>query len=98
MTLAVNRTLNKNKQTKACAPRVFTKILKPIYSYLRSQGVITFYYIDDSLTKAADQVKCKVDTENLVSVIEAVGFQVNREKSVMVPVGSLLIWGISLTQ
>jgi hypothetical protein len=32
----------------ASAPRIFTKLLKPVYATLRSQGHVSFGYIDDS--------------------------------------------------
>ena len=33
----------------ACAPRLFTKLMKPVYATLRSAGFISVAYIDDSL-------------------------------------------------
>lgn len=32
----------------SCAPRIFTKLLKPIFMNLRKQGFISAYYLDDS--------------------------------------------------
>lgn len=32
----------------ASAPRVFTKLMKPIFAFIRQQGISSFYYIDDS--------------------------------------------------
>ena len=32
----------------ACAPRLFTKIFKPVYSHIRSMGHICMGHIDDS--------------------------------------------------
>ena len=31
------------------APRIFTKLLKPVYSFFRKLGIRCIYYIDDSL-------------------------------------------------
>ena len=31
------------------APRIFTKILKPVYAFFRQLGIRCIYYIDDSL-------------------------------------------------
>lgn len=33
----------------ASAPRIFTKLLKPVYSFFRKLGIRCIYYIDDSL-------------------------------------------------
>ena len=34
------------------APRVFTKLMKVVFSNIRRLGIVTFYYIDDSLFEA----------------------------------------------
>ena len=36
----------------ACAPRLFTKLMKPAYAVLRSKGIFTLGYIDDILLVA----------------------------------------------
>lgn len=33
----------------ACAPRRFTKVFKPTFAFVRSRGIMAYYYIDDSL-------------------------------------------------
>jgi hypothetical protein len=43
----------------ASAPRVFAKIMKPVFAFLRQQGIASFYYIDDSLIEAETFEKCK---------------------------------------
>ena len=35
----------------ACAPRLFTKIMKPVFGHLRSCGYLSVIYIDDSFYK-----------------------------------------------
>ena len=35
-------------QGLSCAPRVFTKLLKPVYSHLRLKGHVSSGYLDDS--------------------------------------------------
>lgn len=37
----------------ASAPRVFTKLMKPIFAYIRQQGISSFHYIDDSLIQVS---------------------------------------------
>ena len=39
----------------ACAPRLFTKLLKPVYSSLRKQGLFSVGYIDDSYLQGDTQ-------------------------------------------
>ena len=71
------------------APRVFTKILKPVFSYIRSLGISSFYYIDDSLVQDQSYSHCKENTKVLVEVLESLGFEVNKDKSVMEPAQSV---------
>ena len=42
-----------------CAPRLFTKILKPVYSHIRSMGHICMGHIDDSLLLGHEYTACK---------------------------------------
>ena len=45
----------------ACAPRVFTKIMKPLVAYLRLMGHESCDYIDDSLLIGAKAEECKIN-------------------------------------
>lgn len=69
----------------ASAPRVFTKIMKPVFAYLRQQGISSFYYIDGSLIEANSFDACKSNAEFLVKLLNDLGFSVNMEKSVLTP-------------
>lgn len=51
------------------APRVFTKIMKPVFSYLRSMGICCFYYIDDSLNQDLDINNCRSNAELLIKTV-----------------------------
>jgi hypothetical protein len=42
----------------SCAPRYFTKLLKPVYSTLRKMGHLNFGYIDDSLLIGDSRKEC----------------------------------------
>ena len=44
----------------ACAPWVFTKVMKPIAIFLRSMGVRMIVYIDDILLMGNPQTKWRV--------------------------------------
>ena len=67
------------------APRVFTKIMKPIFSYMRSQGISCFFYIDDSLNQDIDQETCMNNATMLLQMMEELGFYINFEKSALHP-------------
>lgn len=59
--------------------------MKPVFAYLRQQGMSSFYYIDDSLIEANSFDACKSNAEFLVKLLNDLGFSVNMEKSVLTP-------------
>ena len=48
------------------APRDFIKFMKPIFAYIRQQGISSFYYIDDSLVQADIYAQCEQYAKILV--------------------------------
>ena len=42
----------------ACAPRLFTKLMKPVYSSLRSKGLVSSGYLDDSFLEGDTKDSC----------------------------------------
>ena len=69
----------------ASAPRVFTKIMKPVLAHLGQQGISPFYYIDDSLIEAETFDTCKAYAHFLVELFPSLGFTINKEKSMLIP-------------
>lgn len=59
--------------------------MKPVFAYLRQQGISSFYYIDDSLIEANSFDSCKSNAQFLVKLLNDLGFSVNMEKSVLTP-------------
>ena len=49
----------------ACAPRMFTKILKPVYTHLRMLGNTCMGHIDDSLLVAQHYKDCEANSPYL---------------------------------
>ena len=67
------------------APRVFTKLLKPVLARLRHQGVRLIMYLDDMLVMAQSKEKLESHLSQIKSLLELLSFVVNREKSQLVP-------------
>lgn len=67
------------------APRVFTKLLKPVLSELRSRGPQSVMFIDDCYVQAETFDMCLENINDTVNILENLGFVINREKSMMVP-------------
>ena len=67
------------------APRLFTKILKPIYATLRSQGFENVGYIDDSYLQGGTFADCDTNVAVTADLFCNLGFLLNQEKSVFEP-------------
>lgn len=67
------------------APYIFTKLLKPVVSYLRSKGFFIVNYLDDFLclgSSYSDCLNCVTETVNLLTNL---GFVINHQKSQLIP-------------
>ena len=68
------------------SPRNFTKVMKPIFSHLRSTfGHICLSYIDDFLYIGNIAKECAEATLHAVQLLTRLGFNVNSAKSVLRP-------------
>ena len=66
------------------APRIFTKILKPVYSVLRKNGHVNLAYIDDSLLISETYNDCLHNISDTCKLVDSLGFTVHLEKSVFI--------------
>ena len=78
------------------APRTFTKVLKPLYSLLRSNGMKVCYYIDDTLIIAASKAECSANVHKVIRLLGDLGFKINLKKSQLDPVTQLTYLGFIL--
>ena len=67
------------------APRIFTKLFKPILRLLRSQGMLLIVYLDDILLVAPTANLCLAQGKFLMKLLQDLGFLVNMNKSVLTP-------------
>ena len=66
-------------------PRIFTKLLKPVYAVLREMGHVISGYIDDSFLMGLSFDTCLSNIQDANNLMESLGFHINYAKSVMVP-------------
>ena len=78
------------------APRVFTKLLRPVVGHLRSQGIRLVIYLDDILilNKNAESVKRDMDTS--VNLLQKLGFPINWKKSETEPSQEITYLGLKM--
>ena len=83
-------------QGLSCAPRLFTKIMKPVFGKLRSEGLLSVYYLDDSLLLGQNLSSCLNNVHATTRVLEKAGFIINKAKSVFVPAKEIVFLGFCL--
>lgn len=67
------------------APRIFTKLMKPVYSTLRTRGHISSGYLDDSFIMGVSYDQCLKNINDTYNLLLALGFQISEEKSITKP-------------
>ena len=80
----------------AQAPMVFTKLLKPVFACLRSQGHNSVIYMDESYLQAGSYDLCFANIHATVQLLLSLGFTINTEKSVLAPTQRLEFLGFLL--
>lgn len=76
-----------------CAPRVFTKIMKPVISLLRSKGLVSNLYLDDFLLLGESFEECQKNVLVTQDTLTKLGFIINFKKSSLVPRQSCIYLG-----
>ena len=80
----------------ACAPRKFTKLLKPLMALLRRQGFTVAGYIDDLYLQGDTEEECAENVDMAVSLFSQAGFLIHLVKSVFKPQQQLTFLGFTL--
>ena len=77
----------------ASAPRIFTKVLKPIFAKLRMLGYVNVTYIDDILLLGDSKNDCKENVKLTRRYLERLGFVIHEKKSIFEPVRKIVFLG-----
>ena len=67
------------------APRIFTKLLKPVLAHLRTMGITVLCYIDDCIFVADSPSLLRSHIDYAVRLFDELGLTVHPEKSVFTP-------------
>ena len=67
------------------APRVLTKLLKPVITFRRTRNIRLLIYLDDILIVGSDIKTLKEQTGQVLDLLQSLGFIINSEKSVVTP-------------
>ena len=80
----------------ASAPRIFTKLLKPLFSHFRSLGIITLCYLDDFIFLNSTAPALEQDLVYVISVLDSLGLTINLGKSCLIPSRTIEFLGFTL--
>ena len=78
------------------SPRVFTKLLRPVFAKLRLKGHVSSAYIDDSCLQGSTYETCLQNIKDTVTLMDSLGLTVHPEKSVLVPTQQIVFLGFLL--
>lgn len=67
------------------APYIFTKIMKPVVSYLRLLKILLVIYLDDILVIGRSFEMCSKNAKTALALLKKLGFIINFEKSQLTP-------------
>ena len=83
-------------QGLSSAPRIFTKVMRCVLSYLRCRGIRIAAWIDDFLISSSSLSLCREHTSRTIRTFEELGFLPNIGKSQLTPVQRIchlgLVW------
>ncbi|XP_077143343.1 uncharacterized protein LOC143806556 [Ranitomeya variabilis] len=78
------------------APRVFTKLLSEVMSFLRVRDTLVIPYLDDLLIVGRDSLQCEKRLGEVVFSLQKLGWIINWEKSRLQPVTCQKFLGLLL--
>jgi hypothetical protein len=76
------------------APRLFTKLLKPVFAALRLKGHVSTAFIDDSLLLGSSQEACTQNIIHTIHLLQQLGFIIHPHKSVLQPAKQITYLGV----
>ena len=78
------------------APRVFTKLLKPVMAYLTSKGIMIVIFIDNILLIRPSEEVVMSHMSLTLDLLESLGFLVNYPKSHLTPTSKIDFLGFQV--
>ena len=78
------------------APRVFSKLLKPIFSHFRSLGIICLCYLDDCIFLASSAEALRLDLDYVIGILDSLGLTISVSKCCLAPSRRIEFLGFNL--
>ena len=78
----------------SCAPRTFTKLLKPVFATLRGKGHVSTAFLDDSLLLGESEQECIDNVQDTLDWLRRLGFIIHPSKLVLKPTERIQYLGV----
>jgi len=78
------------------APRIFTKIMKPVLAHLRDENITIIMYIDDALIVGKTYSDCLQACHKVCTLFDKLGLTINTDKSCLTPTQKIKYLGFVL--
>ena len=78
------------------APRVFTKLLKSVVALFRRQGIRCIIFLDDLLIMQHTQKPLRKTSQDVLTLLQVLGFWINWEKSALTPTQVIQYLGLQV--
>ena len=75
------------------SPRIFTKVMKPVFAELRQKGHINSGFIDDFYLQGQEFSDCTVNFSDTMGLFIALGLHVHPDKCILIPSQKILMLG-----
>ena len=73
--------------------RVFNKVPKPLFAYLREQGLSSIVYVDDTLLGSDTFEECQDNFFSTLARLEDLSFYIHPQKSIFTPTQDIIFLG-----
>jgi len=81
----------------SCAPRTFTKLMKPVVAFLRERGIRLIIYLDDILLLCSCQDTLINQLEFIRDLFQVLGLLINSKKSQLEPSQEIVFLGLAIS-
>ena len=81
----------------SCAPRTFTKLMKPVVAFLRERGIRLIIYLDDILVLCNSRETLLSQLSLTKDLFQCLGLTINLKKSQLEPTQEIVFLGLHLS-
>ena len=76
------------------ATRAFTKLMKPPFSFLRSEGHLSVIYVNDCYLQGDSFTKYAENVVRTIEILDSLGFYIKTDKSEIIPEQQIIFFGV----